>query len=149
MYGALLASAGYGAEPKEWTAGRISVFVLASGCVPGSARVARCLWPEAKGVCDRGIMPALGVRERRRAIRRDAEWCDRDGRAPRLERSASRVQELRPIGARKHTAQKVRCGEPRQPEGIWLDRRGLCVDKNRLPETGRGEMAEWPKAAVC
>src|SRR5258708_8382377 len=28
----------------------------------------------------------------------------------RLERSASRVQELRPIGARKQTAQKGRCG---------------------------------------
>src|SRR5260221_9183113 len=96
MFGALLARSEHGAEPKEWTAGRISIFVLASGCVPGSAGVARCLWPEAKGVCDRGIMPALEVRPRRRAIRRDAEWCDRDGRAPRPERSASRVEEPAP-----------------------------------------------------
>jgi hypothetical protein len=121
MFGALLASAEYGAEPEEWTAGRISVFVLASGCVPGSVGVARCLWPEAKGICDRGIMPALGVRPRRRAIRRDAEWFDRGGRAPRIEGSLSRVEkpalhrrktaiccknELRP--AEQGAAQKVR-----------------------------------------
>jgi hypothetical protein len=37
----------------------------------------------------------------------------------------------------------------REQEAIWLDRRGGCVDKNRLLEMGRGEMAEWPKAAVC
>jgi len=56
-------------------------------------RPARCLWPPAKGVCYRGIMLELGGRSSVRTIRRDAEWCDRDGRAPQTERSVARVEE--------------------------------------------------------
>ncbi len=64
---------------------RISVFVLTLALPPGErGRLARCLWPPAKGVCYRGMMLELTVRSRLRTIRRDAEWCDRDGRAPQF-----------------------------------------------------------------
>ncbi len=52
-----------------------------------------CLWPPAKGVCYRGVMLELTVRSRLRTIRRDAEWCDRDGRAPQIESSVSPVRQ--------------------------------------------------------
>ena len=73
---------------------RISVFVLTLALPPGErGRLARCLWPPAKGVCYRGVMLQLIVCSRLRTIRRDAEWCDRDGRAPQIESSASCVRE--------------------------------------------------------
>ncbi len=37
-------------------------------------------------------MLELDVRSRLRAIRRDAEWCDRDGRAPQIESGLSLVE---------------------------------------------------------
>src|SRR6267143_2386369 len=52
-----------------------------------------CLWPPAKAVCYRGVMLELAVRSDLRTIRRDAEWCDRDGRAPQIDSSVSRVGE--------------------------------------------------------
>src|SRR5260370_37313753 len=74
-------------------------------CVVGRAPKAfrGCVWPPAKGVCDLGVTLELSVRSRRRTIRRDAEWRDRDGdapkergaRAPRPHRSASRRPNLR------------------------------------------------------
>ncbi len=47
----------------------------------------------------------LGVHFRLRAIRRDAEWCDRDGRAPRIESSVARVEVLALQRCRAATAQ--------------------------------------------
>ena len=71
----------------------ISVFVLALALRPGErGRLARYLWPPAKGLCYRDVVLELGLRSRLRTIRRDAEWCDRDGRAPQIESGVSRVE---------------------------------------------------------
>ncbi len=73
---------------------RISFFVLTLALRSGErGRLARCLWPPAKGVCDRGVTLELSIRSRLRTIRRDAEWCDRDGRAPRIDSRISRLPE--------------------------------------------------------
>ncbi len=48
---------------------------------------------EAKGLCYRDVVLELTVGSRLRTIRRDTEWCDRDGRAPQIESSVSRVGE--------------------------------------------------------
>ena len=56
-----------------------------------------CLWPPAQCVGYRGVMLALGGRSCLRAIRRDAQWCDREPEsfraAPQIESSLSHVQE--------------------------------------------------------
>src|SRR6266478_2577664 len=69
-------------------------FCAQFGVASRGARVTRPLpLATAKGVSYRGVTLELSVRSRLRTIRRDAEWCDRGGRAPQIESSGSRVGE--------------------------------------------------------
>ena len=111
---------------------RISVFVLTLALPPGErGRLARCLWPPAKGSCYRGVTLELGVRSRPRTIRRDAEWRDRDGRAPQIESRISRPAE-RALYRRKVTScSKMRCtGDDGTVDG------GNCTPSSNGPWPG-------------
>ena len=147
---------------------RISFFVLTLALRSGErGRLARCLWPPAKGACERGVTLELGVRSRLRTIRRDAEWCDRDGRAPPIDSRVSRFwtcgggmtqqtvalpesKELflvwknpRFIGAKQRTAQKMRCAlyklRRRGRRAPSIQRKGKEVPQNSIFRSGTEE----------
>jgi len=110
---------------------------------PGErGRPARCLWPPAEGVCDRGMMLELRARSRGQAIRRDAEW-KRPGwsRSPTRKQcfSCGRIRGLSPLGRNvlKSGMRPAKSRPRTPPEDCKRPSARVANEKNRRVEDGK------------
>jgi hypothetical protein len=115
---------------------------------PTAADCGRCARPlsPAKGAWYRGWWLKSGASSGPGAIRRDAEWCDRDGRAPEVESSVSREEEPALYLDMAANYSKVRCAPARGGFDFLLDKR-VSSRVELKHRTGRCDAAKvFPQA---